>query len=381
MVMTALKRYPAIVFLAVAVIAAVVLYLTRPGAAPADNRERARAIDVLVVSKGDHSPSIPVYATVTTPYHAKLRSAVTADVHRLVTLAGTTVSQGDLLVQLDDRESRLIVEQRRAEVREAEAGIAEEINNHENELFVLGDAKTLDENAQRNRKNIIKEHRIRLSRLQASLQKAIAALELAELDLARTRITAPFDGRITKVHVSRGERVQPGNAIIDLYNHQAIELVGPVAPSYLPRIQSALDNDTRLQARAEIDSRPIIAVLDRLSAEVGAGTGTIDLYFRVISGSEALQLGRNVQLQLALPASGNSFAIPLSALYGTDIIYKVVDNRLKPVQVSRLGDYHDGSKSRVLVSSGQVSEGDSVMITQLPNAIENLLVAPRPVNE
>ncbi len=47
-----------------------------------------------------------------------------------------------------------------------------------------------------------------------SVQQAAAALEAAKLDLAYTRITAPFDGIITHKTVHVGHRVQPGEPLM-----------------------------------------------------------------------------------------------------------------------------------------------------------------------
>ena len=46
------------------------------------------------------------------------------------------------------------------------------------------------------------------------VQQARAALEQAKLDLAYTRITAPFDGIITHKSVHVGHRVQPGEPLM-----------------------------------------------------------------------------------------------------------------------------------------------------------------------
>jgi membrane fusion protein (multidrug efflux system) len=53
----------------------------------------------------------------------------------------------------------------------------------------------------------------RLSESRARLQAAEAALELARIDLANTRIVAPFDGVVGNRSVQVGQLVQPGNAL------------------------------------------------------------------------------------------------------------------------------------------------------------------------
>jgi len=264
---TFVRRYPIPVILALCIITAIGLWVTRPTQTPANIGEKARAIDTIVVQTSTLSPGIPVFVKVTTPYRAQLRSSVTADVATLAALEGALVNIDDTLVQLDDKEALLIVEQRRADVLEVKAQIAAEHNGHENELFVLGDADKLTALGKRNRQNIIKEHEIRLDRLNALLLRAQAALKLAALDLERTRIRSPFNGRVTKLHVSVGDRVRPGDAIVDVYDHQSIELRGPVATRYIATLQKAIADGATLIGRLDVDSHSIEARLDRLGGE------------------------------------------------------------------------------------------------------------------
>jgi len=376
---TFIRRYPIPVILASCAILAVGLWLTRPTQTPAEIVEKARAIDTIHVQTGSLSPSIPVFVTVTTPYHAQLRSSVTADVVRLDALEGTLVNIDDTLVQLDDKEPSLIVEQRRADVLEVRAQIAAEHNSHENELFVLGDLNKLTKLGKRNRQNIIKEHQIRLDRLNALLIRSQASLKLAELDLERTRIRSPFNGRVTKLHVSVGDRVRPGDAIIDVYDHQSMELRGPVATRYIATLQRAISDGIPLAGKLDLDGRLIEARLNRLGGEINNRSGSLDAIFRLDSSLTDIQLGRNVRLDLQLTPVDGAFAVPIDALYGTDTVYRVVDQRLQAVKVKRLGDYPPvNGKARVLLYAADVRDHDVIMVTQLPNAIAGLLVKPNP---
>lgn len=372
-----IRRYPIPLVLGLSILVAAILIATKPEPLPADNREKARSVDTITVTTGLFSPSIPVFVKVTTPHHAKLRSSVTADVIKLTSLEGAHVNTGDTLVQLDNKEPELIAEQRRADVLEVKAQIESEKLTHENELFVLGNIKKLDKRGKRNRKNIIKEHRIQLSRLGAQLLRVESALKLALLDLERTNIRSPFNGRITRLHVSIGDRVRPGDAIVDVYDHQALELRGPIATRYIETIQTAIDRGLTLAGEVLIGGQSIVARLDRLSGEINSRSGSVDAIFKVSSNTNLLQLGRNVRLNLQLPPVENTFTVPLEAIYGADTIYKIIDKRLRAVKVRRLGDFDlANGGTLVLLRGPEIKTGDIIMVTQLPYAIENLLVSP-----
>jgi multidrug efflux pump subunit AcrA (membrane-fusion protein) len=189
---------PGVLLLSVAL--AVVLVLTKPQAKTADAREVARDIDTLTATPGSHAPTVPVFVRVTTPNHASLRAAITADVVKLLALEGDRVKSGEPIILLDEREAELAVKQREADLQEAISQIEAEKLEHEKQLFVIRNDK--GERARQNREQIIKSHKIRLQGLEARKLRAASALELARLDLQRTRITAPFSGQITAVHVS-----------------------------------------------------------------------------------------------------------------------------------------------------------------------------------
>jgi RND family efflux transporter MFP subunit len=357
------------------IVIAVILVLTKPQAKTADAREVARTIDTLTVDTGSFAPTVPVFVRVTTPNHASLRAAVTADVMQLLALDGTVVDAGQMIMLLDDREAALAVKQREADLQEASSQIDAENLQHENELYVIRNDK--GESAKHNREQIIKSHKIRLQGLQAKKLRASSALELAKLDLQRTQIKAPFAGQITAVHVSVGDRVRPGDKLIDLYDREAIELTGSIPARYLPSIQSALSNKHGLSAIGIVNGQPVTAMLERLSGEVNAGSGGVNAIFSLSNKNGSLQLGRSLKLDLKLPPVDNAVVIPNTALYGMDTIYKVSDRRLKSVPVSRRGDYpdRDGIPHSV-IASPHINSGDIIMTTQLPNAVENLLVNP-----
>jgi hypothetical protein len=179
------------------------------------------------------------------------------------------------------------------------------------------------------------------------------------------------------VHVSVGDRVRPGDQLIELFDRDAIELTGALPSRYLPGIQSALKNNHILTARGLVNDQPVKASLSRLSGEVNPGSGGIDAIFSLTEQADFLQLGRSLKLDLNLPPIDNALIIPNTALYGMDTVYKVVGQRLKAVRVIRQGDYSDHDPiAKSLVVAADINDGDVIMTTQLPNAVENLLVKP-----
>ena len=221
----------------------------------------------------------------------------------------------------------------------------------------------------------INEHKSRLAQYEARLARAQSLLLRAELDLERTRIEAPFAGRVSRVSVSPGDRVRVGDEIVTVYNTSEIEIRAQIPTRQVPLVRDALTDGEALDARALVDGRPLRARLDRFTAEVERGGGGADAYFRVVEGGKDLPLGRTVELTVDLPAVPVSVALPYEAVYGTDRIYRLENDRMRAVRVERVGEQRgvDGS-TRVLVRNPELQPGDRIVVTQLPNAMDGLRV-------
>jgi hypothetical protein len=102
----------------------------------------------------------------------------------------------------------------------------------------------------------------------------------------------------------------------------------------------------------------------------------VDGLFRVVAGGEQVNQGRFVRLELALPAQDGLIALPHESIYGTDRIYLVDEqNRMRAWQVARVGEVRlEDGRVRVLISAPDLPADARVVTTQLPNALDGLLV-------
>jgi HlyD family secretion protein len=79
-----------------------------------------------------------------------------------------------------------------------------------------------------------------------------------------------------------------------------------------------------------------------------------------------------------LPTQANVAALPALAIYGQNRIYRIVDQRLEALSITRVGDWTSPTGQQLtLVRSAELRSGDQVLITQLPNAVTGLLVETR----
>ena len=385
------------------------LVKSKPEREPLSAEEPSWPVAVAAIEPGTVTPQLVLFALVDSPRVTHLSSAVTADVETVDVLEGEQVLLDDRLLALDDREIRLVLAQRDAEMAGFEADLEHETlrhrNNlaaleHEEELLVLArrevarardlaerkvgsqaslDKVRRDEERQmlavEQRRLAIREHESRRKQIEARLAKATAQQSQAMLDLERTRVYPPFEGRITEVLVSPGDRVRPGDRLVAMFDSDMLEFRAQIPLRYLPVVRAALDRGDALDARAMVDGQEVRAVLHRLTARVDRGSGGADGLFRVTKGNAWLQLGRTVEFVLDLPAVEEAVSVPREALYGTDRVFVLDGERMRGVEVERLGETHpDDGDGRVILRSPDLKPSDRLIVTHLPNAIDGLRV-------
>ena len=404
-----MRRFLPIIILLIGAGGLVALVNSKPQREAIEGRERAWIVETVSAEPGTITPQLSLYGRVRSPRTANMSAAVSADVQSVEVLEGQYVERDEIMVVLDNREAELLRAQRAAEVDDIRAQIENERQRHENDIRALEHEEMLLELSRREvkrarelarskvgseseidhmrqaeerqklaleqRRFSINEHASRQAQLEARLARAESLLHRADLDLARTRIKAPFAGRISRVSVSPGDRVRVGDEIVTVYNTSEIEIRAQIPTRHVPRVRNALASGETLAAAARVDGRIVRARLDRFTAEIERGGGGADAYFRVVEGGEDLPLGRTVELVVDLPAVGESVALPYEAVYGTNRIYRLDGERMQSLQIERIGERRgaDGG-SRVLVRGAQLQPGDRIVITQLPNAMDGLRV-------
>ncbi|MBS3800110.1 MAG: HlyD family efflux transporter periplasmic adaptor subunit, partial [Thioalkalivibrio sp.] len=197
----------------------------------------------------------------------------------------------------------------------------------------------------------------------------------ARIDLENTRIQAPFDARIVELDVATGERVRSGDPLLRLFAVDDLEVRATIPEQLAGRVERLLSEDRALAAHAAVGAHRVETQLVRLEGETRTGEAGVRGVFEVRSGGEALELNRFAQLRLQLPEEPDSLAVPFEALFGRDQVFRVVEGRLQSLQVERLGEVIDeDGQTRALVRSQEITAGDTLIATRLPNAVDGLRV-------
>jgi HlyD family secretion protein len=118
---------------------------------------------------------------------------------RIAVRENQPVTPGELLVRLDSTDASLALTEARAALLQARASFRE---------LTLGDLQNAD--------STTRAERARIARARSGLDQAEARVARAELDLERTRVTAPFAGRVANLRVVEGQTVRSGDELLSV---------------------------------------------------------------------------------------------------------------------------------------------------------------------
>ena len=184
----------------------VLIFKTEPTATRGDvARETAMLVEVRTAERGRFSPVIEVMGQVVPAREVTLQPRVSG---RVIELAeafepGGQVAEDTALLRIDPADYQAALRQRRSELAQARADLELEQGRQavaEQDFELLGEE--LDEG---NRHLVLRQPQLKQARAQVDF--AEAALRRAELDLQRTRISAPFDAQILSRDVATGSQV------------------------------------------------------------------------------------------------------------------------------------------------------------------------------
>lgn len=215
---------------------------------------------------------------------------------------------------------------------------------------------------------------------QSEVVAAEAALNVAQLELSYTTITAPFSGRISDAKISVGALVVSGSGgggtllatmvslepvyvSFDIGEQILIQFREPQAPDAPRRTVRELNEPVTLALGSSKDFS-ITGVLDYGDAAVNPATGTIRVRAQFDNADRRLVPGLFVRVRVALDERAEAVMIPVRAL-GQDqdrrYVFVLDDKKTAQYRPVTVGPQQDGL---VVVESG-LSATDTVIVDGL----------------
>lgn len=255
--------------------------------------------------------------------------AVSADIRD-----GGFFQKGQLLLTLDQADHLIELDISKAQVAEAqsryitEVALAEEAKHDWVRSGRTGDAP------------VLALRKPQLSAAEAALQSARAAVKRSELNLERTKIIAPYRGRVLNLHVGEGELVSSGTALADIYATDAAEISLPVKSGELALLNlQALGQhgvNTPLEGASEVVFRSQLTPGHKWYGELVRVSGAVDEESRqlqvvarvnspfisnVSTHGANLHVGEYLTAEITGQVLKSVIAIPNTAIYQGRYVY------------------------------------------------------------
>ena len=408
-----------VLVIAVAVSAFVYLQATRPLATPNPVSEKAWPVSVFEARMTDERPVIQEFGTVVAGSVVELRPLVAGRIVQLGKnfVEGATVRRGETLVVVDPFDYEIEVADKEAAVASSMAQLKEirsdlraqrqllEIALEQVELrrtdlerkrkLRTGDtvSRKVQDDAQiayNEARQAAEGHQqtcdrlvARTEQMNASLARHRAALKLARRHLGDTRLVAPEDGYLAGVVAAVGQRVGGNDRLARLIVAHRLEVLfqlsrrdfGRLAGSTEPQEgQPLVGSPVSVTWRIGQQSFHYDAVIERLGAEIDAGSGGVSIHARILEPGLQSPLRPGAFIEVGVPGKlyRNVFRLPEAAIHDDRTVYAVNEDRLTahPVQVLRR------VAKDVLVHAG-FPPGTKVVVTQFPEIGPGLKVKAR----
>ncbi len=229
-----------------------------------------------------------------------------------------------------------------------------------------------------------------LKEAKASVDAATAELEQARRDLERTKIRAPFDGRVQERAVGLGQAVGGSTPLGEIFATDFAEIRLPLAPRQLdfislpshpgdPEVPVTLTDAIAQRNEVQWEARIVRTegALDESSRELFA-IARIDDPFGLVSGKPPLRIGQPVRASIRGNILKDVFVIPRHTMRGVNRIYLV--DRQKPA-IQRTNIEPVWSTADELVIKDGLQPGQWLATTRLPYAPDGapVEIVERPV--
>ena len=330
---------------------------------------RTRVTELVVQ---DYPVVVTTHGTVQARNEVALSSEVAGLVRRVSPAfeAGAYFSANDVLVELDARDYRTAVAIAKSQVAGAEAALQLAIQNHDRTQTLF--QRTIASEAE--------VHQAEASRAQAAaeLDSARAQLTRAERDLERTKIVAPFDGRVRQKSVGVGQSVTNGTPLGVVFAVDYAEIRLPIAGRefrFLELPELADDPPVAVELRDGIDTESDVVwhgqivrtegVLDADSLELFAIAHVDDPFGRT-TGTPPLRIGQPVVASITGQIIEDVVALPRGAVRQLDRVFLIEKQELTLFSTTIEPIWSD--QHHVIVRDPRISSGTLLSTTHLPYA-------------
>jgi RND family efflux transporter MFP subunit len=301
---------------------------------------------------------------------------ITGQLKAISLQAGQKVQLGDLLAETDPRSLQAQVEQASAGVQQADAQAENSEADFQRKEELIKKGATTQATFDQSKATLLSS--------QAQLEQSRRQLALANHNLDRSKLLAPFSGTIARVEVRSFAQVAAGQPIVTLYSDDRFEIPFLVSAATL----QSLSIGQRVEVKvSDLPDRSFMGEIK----ELGSKADQVSAFPVVVSLKDSvtgLNAGMSVEVAVEEPLTGGGkgFLLPLTVLYpegGKDLknvatvfVYDESSLAVKKRQIT-VG----GVRDNYLVVTAGVAPGDIVASAGVSYLVDGQKVKLLPLQE
>jgi membrane fusion protein, multidrug efflux system len=262
------------------------------GGAPAPG-DRVQAVEMMPVATMELRETVGLVGSITANESAELRPELPGTIVEISFEEGAPVKQGDVLARLDTRELDALLNETKASFVLAESTLA-----RNNRLLADGAVSRLETDA------AVAEH----ARLKASI-------ELLEVRLAKSVITAPFDGIAGARTLSVGDYVTSQSVITTVDDLSRLKVEMDVPERYLPLL--AKGTTFTLRTATSDNAEELTGEVYFVSSRIDETTRSTAVKGYLLSPPEFVKPGMFANISLVLRTVPDALVVPETAVLST----------------------------------------------------------------
>lgn len=310
--------------------------------------------DLATVQQHELRRVIPISGALAPLNQATVKSKVAAEVIGVTVLEGDTVQAGQVLVRLDQADTKSRYDAQRAAVDDARAKLVLAEKNRDNNKALLRQ-NFISQNAYDNTESSLQV-------AQAAVDSSVAQLRITQQALDDTLIKAPMTGVVAKRYVQRGDKTAIDAPIVMLVDLGTMQLEAAVPATDIPNVQIGQEVEIAVDG---FGNRKFTGKVERINPMAEAGSRSITAYIRIPNPRGELRGGMFAQGEITMARAESALAVPLDAVKkegDRSYVYLLDAGKLRQQEV--VPGAVSPSEGIVEIKSG-LTQGATVIATRL----------------
>ena len=255
---------------------------------------------------------------------SKMSPAAAGQISVLHVKEGDSVKEGDILLELWNKETkaRVTASERSSEQACIVSAKAERDASRANELYAKGlTSEEAKESAVANAESTM-----------AACNAAVAQVEVARASLERTMLIAPFDGIVAEIEGKLGEYVTPSpvgvatKPTLDLIDNTCLYIKAPIDEIDAPDVRSGMKANITMDAFGEEEFLATVTRVAPYVLDLERQARTVEIEATFDNPQNYLLPGYSADVTVIIDTSEETLGLPTQAIMRGDNVYVIGDN-------------------------------------------------------